>query len=239
MKEYPILFSAPMVRAILAGRKTQTRRLVKKWHFNPGCERTNVNFSGMGAHEISQGFWRLSSRGEGGAWYERGAAFSPYGVPGDRLWGRETAKFTALDYSAMTADIHYAADDSRATIHCPVWPQKIDFRQYWKPSIFMSRWASRLLLDNKGVKMERLLDISKEDAIAEGLSVLTKDGSLFKYGIPDRDGQLGNDDDGWHWAEWEADPRKAYFKLWDIINGAGSHKQNPWVWVTTFQQVCA
>lgn len=108
----------------------------------------------------------------------------------------------------------------------------------WKPSIFMPRWASRIALEITSVRVERLQDISETDAKDEGLSCLTKDGGrTWKFGIPDRDGLPGNDDDGWHWHEWEVDPRLAYKKLWESINGAGSWAQNPWVWVIGFKRV--
>lgn len=104
----------------------------------------------------------------------------------------------------------------------------------------MPRWASRLALEVTGVRVERVQDISEADAMAEGLKGLTKDGSLVKWGIPDRDGLPGNDDDGWHWKQWESDPRKAYRALWNSINGAKpgrSWEANPWVWVVEFKRV--
>ena len=101
----------------------------------------------------------------------------------------------------------------------------------------MPRWASRITLEITGIRVERLLEISEEDAKAEGLSAITKDGTLIKYGIADRDGLPGNDDHGWHWQEFERDPRNAYHKLWEQINGAGSAVANPWVWVIEFKRV--
>lgn len=84
------------------------------------------------------------------------------------------------------------------------------------------------------VRVQRLQDISKADAIAEGLTGLTKDGRLVKYGIPDRDGLPGSDDLGWHWHCWDADPRRAYTTLWDRINGAGAWDANPFVAAYSF-----
>lgn len=88
------------------------------------------------------------------------------------------------------------------------------------------------------VRVERLQDISEQDAIAEGLSSASKDGQLYKYGIPDIDGLPGTDDHGWEWQDWCADPVKAFNKLWDSINGKHETKcwdANPWVWVVEFK----
>jgi hypothetical protein len=116
MKERPILFSAPMVRAILDGRKTQTRRVIKE-----------KLMRGEGAHVNN----------------------CQYGKPGDRLWVRET--FCYHDYLARYL---YKADGVTGV--------------KWKPSIFMPRIASRIMLEITGIRVERLQDISEEDAIAEG-----------------------------------------------------------------------
>lgn len=228
MKERPILFSAPMVRAIRANIKTQTRRVVNRWHFSEGNEGLNLSFSGLVPSEISPGFWRLSSRGEGACWIERAAAICPHGKPGDGLWVKETFNIGWLDGGKVL----YRADGGSAKkAGYPAEPK-------WKPSIFMPRSASRELLDITNIGMERLLSISHDDAIAEGLTRLSKDGGkTFKYGIPDRDGYPGTDDDGWAWSDWDVDPRKAYFRLWEKINGAGSSQANPWVWAEGFRRV--
>ena len=109
-----------------------------------------------------------------------------------------------------------------------------------RPSIHMPRWASRITLEIAGVRIERLQDISEEDAKAEGLSTVTKDGRLYKWGIPDRDGLPGTDDDGWPWTQWDTDPRQAFRRLWDSIYGSDPAKcwdANPWVWVNCFRRV--
>lgn len=101
----------------------------------------------------------------------------------------------------------------------------------------MPRWASRITLEIVAVRVERLNEISEPDAKAEGLKALSKDGTLVKYGIPDRDGLPGNDDYGWHWKEWERDPRQSFRRLWESLNGPGSWDANPWVWVIEFRRV--
>jgi len=151
---------------------------------------------------------------------ELGAVKSPYGKPGDRLWVRET---WAPDFEPY--EFIYRADDGM-------------FASRWRPSIHMPRWASRITLEVESVRVERLQDISEEDAIAEGIQANSKDGGItVKYGISDRDGWPGNDDHGWHWHEWCKTPREAYLKLWEKINGPGSVQANPWVWVVTFKRI--
>ncbi len=148
MKERPILFSAPMVRAILDGRKTVTRRLVKP---NPHKVDGGVPFTDAPA-------W---------AHAEPGSAVMrcPYGVRGDRLYVRETWSAPhAYDHLPprlipKDARIHYAATEDRGGL-------------LWRPSIHMPRWASRITLEVTGVRVERLQDISEADALAEGVSAI-------------------------------------------------------------------
>jgi hypothetical protein len=104
----------------------------------------------------------------------------------------------------------------------------------WSSPIFMPRKASRTTLEVTDVRVQRLQDISEDDAIAEGLVSISKDGKLFKWGIPDKDGDPGNDDDGWHWRDWQTNPRNAYGHLWNTIHGPGAWEANPWVVAYTF-----
>jgi len=233
-----------MVRAILAGTKTQTRRLVvdriKRKREPSGPEmltnvfrddpksRIRVNEGGAVAVDTHGGVFAP-------------LLFSPYGVPGDRLRVRETWRVS----DASEADIAYQADDETLRFisdgdaaFWKRWGAKSE-RGRWCPSIYLPRWASRITLLVESARVERLQAISEEDARAEGLACLSKDGGVtYKYGIADRDGLPGNDDDGWHWHEWEADPCAAYRKLWDSINGKRAPwASNPWVWVVTFKRV--
>lgn len=237
MKERPILFSGSMVRAIVEGKKTQTRRVVKPqprghhWETMHGYEllvsdiylesrgRCFVRFN----HTIPHPSLRCDR------FYDEDCApFCPYGQVGDRLWVREKhARIPGMTGMHLP---HYFADGPIPTI---------DIRHDagllgTYPSIHMPRWASRITLEITGVRVERLQDISEEDAVAEGLSCISKDGATYKYGIADRDGLPGNDDFGWHWFQWEKNPRLAYRKLWESINGPGSWAENPWVWVVQF-----
>ncbi len=153
MKERPILFSAPMVRAILEGRKTQTRRVVKLYDGN---------------HADKAGCFRRALPGERGEWVQYCAAGAwtevrcPYGAPGDRLWLRETWRPFYTDSAIYLADAgtHRLNASSEAEAK-RMWPG-------WKPSIHMPRRHSRIDLEVTGVRVERLQDISEADAFAEG-----------------------------------------------------------------------
>lgn len=249
MKEGPILFSAPMVQALRAGKKTQTRRLVK--YPSTGAF---VCVHGYWTSQTADEWWPLVST-DGESILDRDGNETPmrcpYGGPGDRRWVRENFTFVNVDRERNSICIAYDADglDLPTRVDVDVTSEqladfmgdereKIDpFKRRRYPGMFMNRWASRLNLYVAGVRVERLLEISAEDAIAEGLSAITKDGTLYKYGIPDSDGLPGTCDYGWPWEEWDVDPRMAYFKLWNKIHGSGAAQKNPWVWVVVFGEV--
>lgn len=183
MKERPILFSGNMVRAILDGRKTQTRRVVKDPERLP-TDPENYQCTGYGLVRADE-FGR--------------AAFPirhPYGAAGDRLWVRETWK---PDCNEEYSGIAYRADNAFIPIDntAKAADRWIEARkpeeQYpelkppvWRPSIFMPRWASRIALDVTGVRIERLQHISREDAICEGIEQADFPGtqSYIDYLVP-------------------------------------------------------
>jgi hypothetical protein len=194
-RERPVLFSAPMVRAILEGRKTQTRRLVNPqpapnspfdggttWMYRPDKGR-HVPVGTVGHLTVA----------------EKTGLRCPYGVPGDVLWVKETFK-------AFTQQrVEYRAD----------YPS-LESTTGWTPSIFMPRWASRLTLEVTEVRVERLQEISEEDARAEG--VTSERGAVGQSVRPG--------------------PREAFAALWDSINGERCPwASNPWVWVVGFRRL--
>lgn len=140
MSERPILFSSPMVRAILAGKKTQTRRIVKLPTWADQHEPIEINMAGL-PECICIKTGCLSG------------ICCPYGIPGDRLWVRETHMIHA-------EEIAYAATD-QPLVGC----------DKWRPSIFMPRWASRITLEVVAVRVERLQDITEHDAELEGAAM--------------------------------------------------------------------
>ena len=202
MKERPILFSAAMVRALLDGSKTQTRRVVKP---QPEAHLHMVRSLGDGVFQFAQDPHQLA---------DTVSSFHyPYGQPGDQLWVREN--FSGPHYQSKSPPRDWLDTD-------PIWywadgnPDGGDWTKP-KPNIHMPRWASRITLEITGVRVERLHDISEEDAQAEG--------SLFELGALEST-ILGA----------RAKYRSGYCRLWESINGPGSWNENPWVWVIEFKR---
>lgn len=199
MKERPILFNAAMVNAILAGNKTQTRRVMK----------TQIVFG-----DVIEGFpplWHLPTGPESGILYPNGKrqihAMCPLGKVGDRLWVRETWNKTRIFQAPDAGEVVvYAACDNRT-----------DYGGPWKPSIHMPRAASRITLEITAVRVERLQDISEQDALAEGVRT--------------------EQDAANEGASWYDKPRRAFQFLWQSIYGPESWDANPWVWIIEFKRI--
>lgn len=220
-KYHPIIFSAPMVRAILERRKTQTRRVVKP---QPQC-------SGAGWHaDLYNGgpewaFWNGSMMSEPRTWK------CPFGVPGDRLWVRETFSVesnfsTGSDHEPPHDDgrpilwqeyeegvmwwqqCHYRATDPAPDLcceseRCAVCPEE-GYGPHWRPSIYMPRWACRIVLENTRSGLDKLSNISLDDAVAEGF-----------------------------------DSREEFFTYWDILNAKRGYgvDVDPYVWMDEFKRI--
>lgn len=223
MKERPILFSAPMVRAILEGRKTVTRRPLKLPH----------------------GFWETSVTGE----LVPIPVNCPYGKPGDRLYVRET--WSDVNLQGAPGVAYRADDDVRDLMEDETFLDEHGAFNYsdprakpyqfacwsedllsgaegrWRPSIHMPRWASRILLEITVVRVERLQDISEEQALAEGIIPHVRGGWHWHLHDP------SNVDD-WHQFGFKS-PAFAFQDLW--IGTGGDWDSNPWVWVVEFKRV--
>lgn len=232
----PILFSAPMVRAILDGRKTVTRR---------GLSKSNTFFNGMTWPK----YVRIGDCNWQSAWVDAGPSPAgntgpylhvewPYGKlcdggtdeklwarvyprkqPGDLLWVREAwSPIGELSECTGPADIHYRATSTEAEAAlCE-----------WKPSIHMPRWACRLRLRVTAVKVERLQDISEEDAIAEGIIAMRSRAGSVPITVYGYDANAQNH---------SPSARDAFSFLWTSINGPGSWDVNPWVASYSFERV--
>jgi hypothetical protein len=217
VKSRPILFSAPLVRALLEGRKTQTRRLIKWKPIAPGW---NLTASAMEAGYYHTGIptsgWVLRSRGHGGCWNDRTHPLHcPYGVVGDRLRVREA--WAVDDSLDMVIPYQLEFGGRRPVrIHWMADGPKPDVFGRTRPGIFLPREASRITLEITNVRVQRLQDISGSDAHAEGVDLNS----------PPPDGK------GWPQSNIEC-----YARLWDHINGAGSWDANPWVWALTFRRI--
>lgn len=165
MKEKPILFNGDMVRAILEGRKTQTRRVFKDKNWNVDRE-----FNDEG--------WPIACDSEGN-WYD---VKCPYGQVGDQLWVRETHFVVPGKGNAFGEKILYRADGGNLEAQIKEAGEK------WKPSIFMPRSASRIDLLIKDIRVERLQDISEKDAIAEGIKPFKHKDTSYRYRDNDKHG---------------------------------------------------
>jgi hypothetical protein len=222
MTERPILFSAEMVRAILAGRKTQTRRVIKPVPtFNGGGTCHDADALQQDYVEPHWVFPKICK----------------YGAPGDTLWVRETwAHYQTVNHvwrsegrafdevsdglAGYRADGHDSIEDFRAHVRlmsgCDLEHVIINGDR-WRPSIHMPRWASRITLRITDVRVERLQDISEGDARAEGCPYPPEWAGRFM----DRD-----------------ETAKTWFKsLWNHIHGPDAWQENPWVWVISFERV--
>lgn len=208
-KEKPILFSTPMVQAILKGLKTQTRRVIKfKKPFDradswPYCKELPDNTFMWVDCEINSANFPEE--------YLKGGGTKPKYLVGNRLWVRETFA-TELKFNDKPMSFFDNAGDVPIWYKADLLDYKNDFipRGKWRPSIFMPRWASRITLEVTSVRCERLQAITEKDAIAEGVEAL--------------------EDRCSHIAE--------YLDLWDSINGKKyPWSSNPWVFVYEFKRV--
>ncbi len=207
MKERPILFNGPMVRALLDGSKTQTRRVVKM----PDSLTSNDLTLTRMQDGYSDGYRPVFGLDD------EPNAFScknPYGQPGDRLWVRETFDFLPAggpDEPQACVIVYWATGSTEPRSAPESYNPMIYGREKVRPSIHMPRWASRITLEVTGVRVERLHGITRGDAMAEGCP-------------------FPNMAQG-------PDPRDWYAELWGAINGPGNWDANPWVWVVEFRRL--
>jgi len=214
MKERPILFSGPMVRAILDGRKTQTRRVLKD-----APPRTTQWLNGL--ERDAYRWWPAN-----GSDYTGDSVLCPYGAPGDRLWVRETWCLAHPDYHDTDKEAGTRpVKDGRFCFYAATDDVDTGDGSPWKPSIYMPRWASRLSLAVTAVRVERLQAISEVDAQAEGVDRYAGACDHPRFGCDEVD-CLGQT----HRASLAA--------LWDAINGdRAAWASNPWVWVIEFKRI--
>jgi len=221
IKERPILFSGEMVKAILAGRKTQTRRVLQQPRRKDGIKLLPELLRDMGAGHAC-----------------------PYGVTGDRLYVRETFAIESnwnIDSEESYPPPFKDGRPIKRIVDDPQWGDWWEQAHYkatdpepelciggleepgvrWRPSIHMPRWASRIMLEIVDVRVERVQDISFDDAMAEGIhfQVVTHDASWT--------------------ATIKSDPREGYAWLWNKLNAARGYgwDVNPWVWVIEFKKL--
>ena len=232
MTERGMIFNGEMVRAILDGRKTQTRRPIK-WK--------QTRFTEIGEREDGSKWpWSEDAEHTCDFWHP-----CPFGAVGDRIWVRETWGVVSHAFSDDGLMIDWVPDRPATAIHempfgngyysgYAIYAADGDFtwgdddgyedgRSCWKPSIHMPRAASRILLEITNVRVERLNAISEEDARAEGII----DGGCLNCGEPEPCGC----------ANPEPDATDAFAYLWQSIYGQDNWNANPWVWVIEFKRV--
>ena len=220
MKERPIIFSCQDVRAILDGRKTQTRRVMKPQPSLGFLARGIVDVVPQYPLQNGVRFFMRDGMSE--------LVSCPYGQPVDRLWVRETLELDCdLGWVYQSGGDSVPVDADEAVEWCISRPAL----RTVVPSIHMPRWASRITLEITGVRVERLQDISEADAKAEGVEA-----------VPHTAGEWMSDDVvattrvGKHKVTFDT-YRTAFARLWNSINGDGAWDSNPFVWVISFKRV--
>jgi hypothetical protein len=245
-----------MVRAILSGAKSQTRRVVKSapedWSpIGPEMFAPTV----VDRHGDDQPGAAVYGAGndDGSDWVR-----CPYGAPGDHLWGREAWGYrcssSTCEEGQFNHTIQYRADDARQQfgpmpmegVGLPKWKERDEgmswdawddrmtrYWRQWRPSIHMPRWASRITLEITEVRVERLGDISEADAVAEGIRISSQARrSDTCYGIYECVMPNGK-------THFNDSAYELYRLLWSRINGVGSWDANPYVWVVCFRRIDA
>ncbi|HBW3593479.1 TPA: hypothetical protein MEZ67_000768 [Klebsiella pneumoniae] len=231
MKERGMIFNGEMVRAILDGRKTQTRRPIK-WK--------QTRFTEIGEREDGSNWpWSEDAEHACDFWHP-----CPFGAVGDRIWVRETWGVASHAFSDDGLIIDWVPDRPATAIHempfgngyysgYAIYAADGDFtwgdddgyedgRSCWKPSIHMPRAASRILLEITDVRVERLNAINEHDAQAEGVAKLR--GGFWKHYQPG-------------WTQHQLSARGSFVTLWKSIYGEESWNSSPWVWVIEFKRV--
>jgi hypothetical protein len=213
-----------MVKAILDGRKTQTRRIIKPQPapseevvFDPDC--AGCVYFDDESNRIIKPKYRI----------------------GDRLWVRETwlcavvaGEFKGIGYKASWDNADWFREIDTDTTGGKWYETWDKYRDNWRPSIFMPRWASRITLEIVNVRVERISDISNRDAIAEGVERISRpqysDYWFRNYGKP---AYINGGAEEVHYFE----ARDSFASLWESINGEKSWDAHPWVWVIEFKRV--
>lgn len=218
MAEHPMLFSTEMVKALLAGRKTQTRRLITERNSSSSAILKELDFSTarkdlfLKNHGTNIEYLKVS-RPEDGTRHR----VCPKYQPGDLLWVREVFRY--IDFAGDENGYVYRASENGMD-----WEQN-DENWKWKPSLHMPKVAARIWLEIQDVRVERVQDISEEDAVAEGVEPYTYSGRISFTAYKDyleRTPQSLDD---------ILNAKESYQSLWESLHGIESWRSNPWIWV--------
>lgn len=216
----PILFSTPMVQAILSGSKTMTRRIIKPQPNDNGVSyMPNAPLDWEQVYKEDWKPWKFET--DEGEYFSK---FCPYGEPGDILWVRETWQpwLRGEGVYGWVELIKFKADG----FELPVKHLKDYSKSGWhdRPAIYLHQKYARLFLKIKSIRVERLSNISEADAKAEGVEIIKHENGRPLYK------PYGTDHYGF------ARPSNSFCTLWNQINGPGSWDINPWVWVIEFER---
>jgi len=229
--EHPIIFSAAMIDALLAGRKTQTRRLIKP---QPPAHQKEVQYPAVEVASSSPlvrkdrydacRFWHYAGDGTSSSPLIK----SRYGAPGDQLWVRETWCLSDPEFEHQLPPTPRPSKDGRWVYYRATEPdiEGRDNKSPWRTPIYMPRWASRITLEITSLRVERLQSITEEDAQAEGLDHDEK----WWYGPMHPVKQM---------PKVFYDARKAYRSCWNSLH-PGAHEDwhaDPFVWVISFRKL--
>lgn len=221
-----ILFSSDMIRSILNGHKHQTRRMtgLKKINKKP----SDYNFIGYDQNTKSFEFRNINTK-------ESVYVKCQYNSPDNILWVRESHVWIQsihchdlLEGSRTKNQFAYKASVHKDFMNYA----KEQYGYKWTPSLHMKKIACRLILKVKEIRVERMHDISREDALAEGIRAFTKDNVLLKYGL-----------NGWNWQMYSGSPAmrsspiSAFYELWESIYGIENSSIDPWVFVIEFEPI--
>ena len=242
MSERPIMFRPEMVRAILAGTKTQTRRPIKRGQVFRFCREgegpCDLDAAERRAINAEPFHWEQGNPAHPSM--EQLLTLCPFGVPGDRLWVKETwMNVCDWDSGRPTGEIIYRAtwegeepvlmdDDGGCAEN-----KDGSLKSGWRSSMMMPRWASRLTLEIVSVRVERVQDISADDAMAEGIGQTA-------FWTPKELNDRPFEEKWWDDFEfWSRYPRIAYQRAWDSMYAKSPHAwaANPWVWVVEFKRI--
>ncbi len=239
MTERGMIFNAEMVRAILDGRKTQTRRIMK---LQPKPSKSRPGDFWFSSKKL-ESMVHVSDLAPGNSPIADYHLFiqehcCPFGAVGDRIWVRETFTGHYLDDDQIQ-DIKDGRDKASSLCEYRAdYPDGYQAADGWTPSIHMPRWASRILLEITDVRVERLNAISEEDAQREGVHTEVWDQTVVarNYAAIDEFFQFWSEDMP-HYVEMNQLYRSSFRSLWESIYGAENWQANGWVWVIEFKRV--
>ncbi len=225
MKEHPIIFGGPMIKTILEGSKTMTRRPIKLKDIDENCKWCH-----------GKGYEYIDCQNElSGYDYRRPCRCMmprcPYGIPGDRLWVRESFWIAEMEGQGIGNQFLVYDEEMDKEPHPSKLRPTFDMKWGHNPSIHMPRWASRITLEVTEVRVKKLQQITEEDAKSEGVEIMQRPPSVgggTQYLAPacgDRP------------SYWEYSASTAFMYLWETIYGKDAWDNNPWVWVISFKKL--